>query len=139
MIHYTDSLEGIAPEALSGFCVGWQKKPSVEVLLKALSGSDYRVLALDEEKRLVGFVTAITDGTLSAYLPLLEVLPEFQGKGIGRELIRRMLEKLKDFYMIDLSCDPELQPLYEKFGMRRSSGMMMRNLRSIFHPPKQAP
>ena len=49
---------------------------------------------------MVGFVTAISDGVLSAFIPLLEVLPEWQGPGIGTELVRRILAELEDFYMV---------------------------------------
>ena len=80
-----------------------------------------------EEDTIVGFVTAISDGVLAAYVPLLEVLPSHQKQGIGQELMRRMLETLDRLYMVDLLCDDNLQPFYEKLGMRRSKGMMVRN------------
>ena len=47
--------------------------------MQILQGSDFLVLALSEESWVVGFVTAITDGVSSAYIPHLEVLPEWQG------------------------------------------------------------
>jgi predicted N-acetyltransferase YhbS len=64
---------------------------------------------------------------LSAYIPLLEVLPAYQGQGIGSELVRRMLAKLADLYMVDLLCDPGMQPFYERLGMRPTTGMLRRN------------
>ena len=63
---------------------------------------------------------------LSAYVPLLEVVPEYRGLGIGSELVRRMLERLEDFYMVDLLCDAELQRFYESLGMTPAAGMMVR-------------
>ena len=65
---------------------------------------------------MVGFITAISDGVLSAFIPLLEVLPA-PGPGIGSELVRRMLSELEDFYMVDLVCDPELEPFYRRFEL----------------------
>ena len=53
------------------------------------------VLALSDKSRVVGFVTAITDGVSCAYIPHLEVLPEWQGDGSGTELMRRMMAKLE--------------------------------------------
>ena len=76
---------------------------------------------------MIGFITAITDKTLAAYIPFLEVLPDYQKKGIGKELIVQILEILKDYYMVDLLCDPELQSFYENLGMRKATGMMCRN------------
>jgi ribosomal protein S18 acetylase RimI-like enzyme len=125
MLRYTDSLENIRPEQLQGFFVGWPNPANPETHLRILQGSSKFWLALDNEQ-VVGFITAISDGVLAAFIPLLEVLPEYQGQGIGLELTKRMLESLRHLYSIDLICDEELQPFYEKLGMRRYSGMIYR-------------
>jgi len=128
MVSYTDSIVNITPENLKGFFVGWPNPPSPETRLKLIRNSDHAVLALDEETgNAVGFITAISDGVLSAYIPLLEVLPAYRGKGIGQELVRQMLSKLKGLYMVDVTCDPEAQPFYERLGMKKATGMMLRN------------
>ena len=86
------------------------------------------MLAIDEEsRRVVGFVTALTDGVQAAFIPLLEVLPEYRGRGIGSELMRRVLGLLSDLTAIDLTCRPELQPFYARFGMQPSVGAILRN------------
>lgn len=129
MITYIDSIVNVTPANLCGFFVGWPNPPSQETHLKLLANSDEIVLAIDDETgNVVGFTTAISDGVLSAYIPFLEVLPAYQGQGIGQELTRRMLEKLSALYMVDLICDPELQPFYARFGMKQATGMMLRNL-----------
>ena len=127
MIEYRDTVEGLEASQLVGFFVDWTSKPSPQVHLKILRGSSHVVVAIDEESdQVVGFVTAISDGVLSAYLPLLEVLPEYQNRGIGSELMRRMLEQLKGLYMVDVLCDAELQAYYARFGMQRAVGMCIR-------------
>ena len=128
-ITFLDSADGIQAEQLQGFFVGWKSAPSSKVHLKLLTESSYRVLAMDGEK-VVGFITAVTDKTLAAYIPFLEVLPEYQNQGIGKELVKRMLSKLEDFYMIDLLCDSELQPFYENLGMQEATGMRIRNYKN---------
>jgi ribosomal protein S18 acetylase RimI-like enzyme len=50
------------------------------------------------EPTVVGFINAISDGLATAFLPWLEVLPDYQGRGIGRELTKRMLAELADLY-----------------------------------------
>jgi ribosomal protein S18 acetylase RimI-like enzyme len=128
MIVYKDSVEGISPGDLCGFFVGWQNPPSNETHLKILKNSSFRIIASDDETgSVVGFITAISDMILSAYIPLLEVLPEYKEKGIGSELVRRLMTKLDKFYMIDLTCDEEIQKFYEKFGLSISNGMSKRN------------
>jgi ribosomal protein S18 acetylase RimI-like enzyme len=127
-IRYTVSLEGVTAERLQGFFVGWPDPPSPETHLRILAGSWALVLAIEAHTgRIVGFITAISDGISAAYIPYVEVLPEHQGCGIGSELVRRMLVKLRDLYMVDLICDPDIQPFYERLGMRRYSGMILRN------------
>lgn len=125
-IEYKDSIEEITFEMLSGFFVGWPNPPSAKTHLKILNQSTFIVLAISDN-RVVGFITAISDGVLAAYIPLLEVLPNYQNRGIGKELVLRMTKKLKKIYMVDLLCDPELQKFYRKLGFTKSTGMMMRN------------
>ena len=76
---------------------------------------------------MVGFITAISDGVLAAYIPLLEVLPDYRGRGIGRELVMRMLAQLQGLYMIDLVCDPQLESFYRACGMKPYHAMMIRD------------
>lgn len=128
MITYLDTAEGTGEEQLQGFFTSWPNPPSPETHLKLLLGSDAVVLAVDDETgNVVGNVTAISDGVLSAYIPHLEVLPAYRGQGIGSELMRRMLEKLSGLYMVDLMCDPDLQPFYARLGMQPATGMIVRN------------
>lgn len=128
MIEYINTLEDIKPDNLEGFFVGWPNPPSVTKHYELLEKSTYIWLAVDSEtKNVVGFITAISDEVLAAYIPLLEVLPEYKGKGIGKRLMENMLSALSAFYMIDLLCDLELQEYYETFNMLRSQGMVIRN------------
>lgn len=101
MIEYGDSAEGISEGQLGGFFADWGAAPSPAEHLAILAGSSHVILAF-AGGRVVGFITAISDGVLSAYIPLLEVLPEHQGQGIGSELVRRMHAELAKFYMVDV-------------------------------------
>ncbi len=126
-IIYTDTLDNLTADHLrGGFFVGWPNPPTPETHLRLLRGSDHIVLARDGGP-VVGCITAISDGVLAAYIPHLEVLPAYKGQGIGSELVRRMLDKLRDLYMIDLICDTDVQPFYARLGMRPYTGMIYRN------------
>ena len=130
MICYVSTAEDVRAEQLQGFFVDWADPPAPETHLELLHNSDEVVLALDDEAdKVIGFITALTDRVLSAYIPLLEVLPSYQHQGIGRELVRRMLERLSGFYMVELLCDPKLQPFYLAAGMQPATGILVRNRR----------
>jgi ribosomal protein S18 acetylase RimI-like enzyme len=126
-IRVQDSLDGIESSRLQGFFVGWPHPPSPETHLRLLSGSDHVVLAIAPETgQVVGFVTALTDGVLSGFIPLLEVLPAYQGRGIGQRLMMRMLDQLGHLPNVDLLCEPDVVPFYERFGMTPVGGMALR-------------
>ena len=125
-ITYQETTEGIGPNDLQGFFVGWPDRPTPENHMAILMGSDLMVLALSDKSRVVGFVTAITDGVSCAYIPHLEVLPEWQGDGIGTELMRRMMRKLETIRAIDVICDEEVRGFYERLGFKAWRGMIIR-------------
>lgn len=89
-----------------------------------LRAADHVVLAFDRE-HVVGFVMAVSDGTFSAVLNLLEVLPGYRGQGIGSG-VRRVLGEIGDLYMVDVSCDEEVSPFYQRLGFIPGRGMMIR-------------
>lgn len=125
---YKNSIEGVSSELLEGFFVDWPNPPNAETHLTLLKNSSHVIIAFEEEtNQIVGFITAISDGVLSAYIPFLEVLPAYKRRGIGQELVNRLLKELDNIYMIDLCCDDDLVPYYERFGMKKSNGMIVRN------------
>lgn len=130
MISYTNSCQNITADMLAGFFVGWPNPPSRETHLKLLTQSAHIELAIDDERScVVGFVNAISDDVLAAYLPLLEVLPEYQHRGIGTKLMKRILKQLGNIYMIDLVCDQGLTPYYESLGLKQMIAMSVRNFK----------
>ena len=130
MPSYTTCLNGVTAEHLrGGFFEGWPNPPTPETHLRVLRAASHVVLAWDGEQA-VGFITALSDGVLTAYIPHLEVLPAYRGQGIGGELVRHMIAELGPIYMIDLLCDAALVPYYERLGMRAVRGMVVRNYES---------
>ena len=101
--------------------------PSKEAHHKILKGSDHVWLAIDPVDRVVGRITAITDGVSCAYIPHLEVVPDYQNEGLGSELVHRMIGTLKDLYMIDLVCDDNVSDFYAKLGFKAIQGMAVRH------------
>lgn len=126
MIIYTDTINDVQRKEISGFFAGWLNPPSSEVLLNLLKNSDYFVIAIDDQcNKAVGFITCLTDKILTVYIPLLEVLPEYQNMGIGSKLVEKIFKKLHNIYKIDLCCDKELQDYYARLGMDKIYGMTL--------------
>lgn len=66
--------------------------------------------------RLVGLISAMDDGIMTAYIHYLLVRPDYQGKGIGKELLEKTKEKYKDYLRIVLTAYNKECGFYERCG-----------------------
>ncbi len=127
-VTYTTNIDGLTSDELrGGFFEGWPDPPSPETHLRILDSSDHKAIAIDDSGRVVGFATAISDHVLTAYITLLEVLPEKRGQGTGTTLITRLTHEIGPIQRIHLLCDPELSEFYGALGFDLSTGMYRRD------------
>ena len=124
---YFDTATHIEPHQLVGFFEGWPNPPSQDAHLQILRNSAHVALAMEPTGQVVGYATAISDGLLSSYISLLEVLPAHRRQGVGTHLVRELLQQLSGLYSVNLHCDAELVPFYEALGMRELGGMAIRD------------
>lgn len=102
--------------------VNWISANYPERLLKALNNCETVFTAWDGGN-LIGLINAIDDGELTAYVHYLCVNPDYQKKGIGRELVNMIKDKYKDYLYIALVAEnPPLVGFYEKNGFKQSEG-----------------
>lgn len=129
MIEYREDPTTLTADQLrGGFFEGWPSPPSPELHLLHLQGAEVAIVAFDVAAgEVVGFVTSLGDGALTAFIPFLEVLPAYRGSGIGAELMRLVLARLRDRYSIDLVCDSDLVRFYERLGGVLGTAVMWRN------------
>ncbi len=127
MIIYQKDLNNISKKQLEGFFVGWSNPLTNTQHFQILENSQYFVLALDTTtNKVIGFINALSDEVNFAFIPMLEVLPNYQNKGIGTRLMRIMLEQLSTVTCVDLTCDENMQGFYQRFSMLKSHGMILR-------------
>ena len=98
---------------------GWSSAKKGEILRKALRGSHSLVTAW-AGKRLIGLGNALSDGFLVVYYPHLIVLPKFQGKGVGTEILKRLRKKYEGFHQHMLVADGRAIDFYKKCGFERA-------------------
>jgi len=93
----------------------WDKNP--EFLNDIVKNSALFVGAFSE-KKLIGMGRALSDLASDAYIQDLAVLKEFRGKGIGKKIIRTLIEKLKKNGVdwIGLVAKPGTSFFYRKLG-----------------------
>ncbi len=129
-INYTDKREFTEKQAEELFLsVEWASGKYPERLYKALQNCETVYTAWDGE-RLVGLANAIDDGAMTAYVHYLLVHPDYQGKGIGRELMELMKLHYADFpYFFLVAENPPLVGYYEALGFAKenNTGVMAIN------------
>ena len=97
----------------------WSSAKKPMTLMAALRNSHSLVTARIES-RLIGLGNAISDGYLVVYYPHLLVHPDFQGQGIGKEIVKRLQERYQNFHQQMLTADGEAIGFYEKLGFVRA-------------------
>lgn len=91
--------------------VGWQRRTVDRARLTQLVGGSLWVVSAWEDDRLVGFGRAISDGAANAYISTVAVLPDYQRRGIGRELVRRLMDG-RDGIQFVLHANDTAYPFY---------------------------
>ena len=109
--------ESVSAKALSDLreSVGWNRME--EEYRNPLMTSYYHI-SVYENDQLIGYIDCVSNGVTDAYIQDLMVHPEYQGKGVGTELMNQMITYLKEkrIYMISVVYEESLKLFYEKFG-----------------------
>ena len=95
--------------------VGFQKL-TAEQAETVLSNTQILVNAVNNG-RSVGIVRVLTDFVTDAYITDVIVSPDFQGKGLGKQLVNEALERLKEHSVeeVKLACSLYANPGKESF------------------------
>ena len=97
----------------------WSSAKKPIDLQNGLLNSHTLITAWDGD-RLVGLGNALSDGHLVVYYPHLLVDPDYQGKGIGSELMKRLMEKYEGLHQHILVADGRAIDFYKKCGFVRA-------------------
>jgi N-acetylglutamate synthase-like GNAT family acetyltransferase len=77
------------------------------------------VIGAYADGRLVGIARALTDFSYCCYLSDLAVAKDYQHRGVGRELLRRVKARIGDQSMLLLLSAPEAMGYYPKTGFEK--------------------
>jgi predicted GNAT family N-acyltransferase len=109
--------------------VGWGSYP-VEISKKALSNNIYSVSIYDNDS-IIGYGRLIGDGIIFLYIHDVMVKPEYQGKGIGKTIMQKLLSKVEELrkenpdLLLYLGASKGKEDFYRKCGFitREEAGL----------------
>jgi ribosomal protein S18 acetylase RimI-like enzyme len=97
----------------------WQESAEARAAIPPMiRGSLCFMVARSIEGRIVGMARVISDGYSDAYIQDVVVLPDYRGRGVGRELVRRLTQfcTARKIAWIGLVAEPGTQGFYEDLG-----------------------
>ncbi len=97
--------------------VEWSSGAYPDKLVLAMRNYGSVFTAWDGDK-LVGLISTMDDGVMTAYIHYVLVNPAYQGLGIGRELMRLTTELYKDYLRILLVSYQHSMDFYKSFGFK---------------------
>ncbi|MGN0036270.1 MAG: GNAT family N-acetyltransferase [Bacteroidaceae bacterium] len=74
-----------------------------------------------DDDTLVGLISAMDDGIMTAYIHYLLVRPDYQGTGIGKQLLDKVKDKYKDYLRITLISYNKECGFYEHQGFKKGT------------------
>lgn len=95
----------------------WESADYPEKLFNAVSHSETVISAWDD-KKLIGIMTAVSDGDMNVFFPYLLINEDYRGKHIGRTIVSMMLKRYRNYYRKVLVCDRDKAGFYEKSGFK---------------------
>ncbi|EJR04782.1 MULTISPECIES: GNAT family N-acetyltransferase [Bacillus] len=109
--------------------LGWNSlNLSVNELEKMCKQSWYAIYVFDDQK-LVGMGRIISDGVITGIICGVCVLPEYQSKGIGKEIVERLIRHCEQKRVIpQLMCVEDLKHYYESIGFEEFSIGMTKHI-----------
>lgn len=117
--------------------VGWGKREN-NIVKEALRNTLYSLCVYDEN-RLIGYGRIIGDKTIFLYIQDIMVIPKYQGKQIGTEIMYKLLEQVDRYKKVNpnirtyLGASKGKEGFYEKFGFisrpndKLGAGMILYN------------
>jgi len=88
---------------------------------------------------MVGFCRAVSDGVSLAYLADVYVVPEYQGRGLGKRLVQVMIEEGPGVAFRWLLHTADAHELYRRFGFAAPDEMLLErpNSAKVTEPDEQ--
>ena len=99
---------------------GWDSKIQIELTKKEVNENLFNMNIIQQAGKDIGLLTFYYDDIGDARIGMFAILPKFQGKGIGTQILRNILEDNADIriYLKTYKENPA-RHLYRKVGFKK--------------------
>lgn len=85
--------------------------------------NSYSVVFVFDKETLIGFGRAISDGVRQAAIYDVAIEPSYQGKGVGRQIVQRLMDSIPNCNFM-LYASPGKERFYEKMSFKKMKTAM---------------
>ena len=103
----------------------WKESYDSSAISSMISGSFIFAVVVDTQKnKTIGMGRVISDGVSDAYIQDLIIIPEYRKKGIGKKLVKTLIDYClsKKIVWIGLIAEPGSDKLYRDLGFKPMKG-----------------
>ena len=100
---------------------GWWKNHYDKSEINNLIKNSYTfAVAVDKNNEAIGMGRVLSDGLSDAYLQDIVILKKYRGQGIGKLLVKKMIDHCKSnkIHWIALISEPDQDAFYSKIGFK---------------------
>ncbi|MEH7670094.1 GNAT family N-acetyltransferase [Bacillus sp. JJ689] len=109
--------------------LGWNSLKLTVNELEQMCKQSWCAIYVFDDKRLVGMGRVISDGVITGIICGVGVLPKYQSSGIGKEIVKRLIQHCEQNKVIpQLMCVEKLQSYYESIGFEAFSIGMTKHI-----------
>jgi len=87
------------------------------------SNSRFKSFVFDGSK-LIGVGRALADGLDCSYICDIAIHPDYQGKGLGKQIVQNLIDQSKGHKKIILYANPGKEGFYSKLGFKKMNTAM---------------
>lgn len=114
--------------------VGWINYVNNPKMLRNAYANSLKILGAYESEKLVGIIRTVGYGSSIVYIQDIVVLPEYQRQGIGRTLLKEILERYQNVYQKILFTDNTERTIrfYKSVGFEMDTDIECRAFMKIY-------
>lgn len=107
---------------------GWwgRDMPDDPLQIRLIIKGSHCFLIAAEDEEIVGMGRAISDHASDSYIQDLTVMNEYRGKGLGAEILKRLVSRLEEdgIKWIGLIAEGNSEDFYSRFGFKKMPDSM---------------